>query len=448
MSTPATWAERDRAVVQHPWLDAAVTERAVIVRGEGATVWDSDGRAFLDGESAAWLTHVGHGRAELAQAARRQAEQLGHISTEGVLTNRPAIELAERLLAKAPANMARVRFASCGSEADDDAFRLARLYHARRGEPDRTWVLSLEGCFHGRCYSGAALQGFTSDMGLGPMLPRVRQVISPLRQNTARFEGADPTDHCIEALRRTIDELGAENIAAFFAEPVMAGPGMVELPADYWPRVSEVLRANGILLVFDEVVTAFGRCGDWFAANLYGVEPDIIVVAKGIASGYAPLAALLLSAEVATAITGAEGGGTYGGHAVACAVACANLDVIEAEGLVGRSAELGRRMKERLAAELAAVPVVDYVSGCGLMLGVHLTSDRATGAELVIGEEVIDSVLRDDYGVLAMYYHGSVNLVPPLVLTDAEADRIVAAVVATVRRIGPDGSLAPADGAR
>ncbi|MFJ9900674.1 aspartate aminotransferase family protein [Streptomyces sp. NPDC091280] len=448
MSTTGTWAERDRAVVQHPWLDADATERAVIVRGAGATVWDSDGRAFLDAESAAWLTHVGHGRAELAQAARRQAEQLGHISTDGVLTSRPAIELAERLLAKAPPNMARVRFANCGSEADDDAFRFVRLHHARRGEPDRTWILSLEGCFHGRCYSGAALQGFTSDMGLGPMLPQVRQVIAPLPQNTARFGGADPTEYCVEALRRTIDELGAQNIAALFAEPVMAGPGMVELPADYWPRVSEVLRANGILLVFDEVVTAFGRCGDWFAANLYGVEPDIIVVAKGIASGYAPLGALLLSAEVATALTGAEGGGSYGGHAVACAVANANLDVIEAEGLVRRSAELGRRMKERLAAELASVPVVDHVSGCGMMLGVHLTADLVSGAEPAIAEEAIDSVLRDDYGVLAMCYHGSVNLVPPLVLTDDEADRLVAAVVATVRRIGPDGSLAPLDGAR
>ncbi|WEH12856.1 aminotransferase class III-fold pyridoxal phosphate-dependent enzyme [Streptomyces sp. VNUA24] len=435
-----SWAERDLAVLQHPGMGPEDRRRTVIVRGRGATVWDSEGCEYLDAQSGAWLAHVGHARPELAEAARAQILSLEHFSTGGMFSNKPAVELAERLVEKAPDNISRVRFASCGSEADDEAFKYARLYHAVRGERSRTWVLSLEGCFHGRSYAGAALQGFTEEQGLGPMLEHVRQVVAPHAGNRALWGDGDATEYCVAELRRTIAELGAENIAALFAEAVMTGPGMAELPRDYWPRVAEVLAEHGILFVLDEVVTAFGRCGDWFAANLYGVRPDIITLAKGIASGYAPLAAILLAEGVAEAVEGADGGGSYGGHAVACAVALANIDVIEKDGLVERSADLGRRMKARLQG-LCELPVVSHVSGEGLMMGVHLTGDSEGGGPPLVEESVIDTLFEDEYGIITMYYNGVINIMPPLVTTDAEADRIVSAFFAVLRRVHPDGTV-------
>jgi adenosylmethionine-8-amino-7-oxononanoate aminotransferase len=423
-----TLAALDRAHVIHPHRRADAPETLIVVRGEGCRIWDVEGREYLDTAAGLALTQVGHGRPELAEAAAAQIRELEYYPSFWEFANPRAIELAARLAALAPGDLPKVFFTSGGSEGIEVAARMARLYHHERGEPDRTILLARHSAYHGVGYGSGSLTGFDDyHAGFAPMLPDVHHLTPPWSYRRELFGGDDATDYCVRELERTIEDFGADRIAAFVGEPVMGVAGMVTPPDDYWPRITEVLRAHGILVIADEVICAYGRTGRWFASERYGIEPDIVVSAKGITSGYLPLGAVLVSRAVAARLDlGPDGfpiGYTYTGHPTACVVALANLDLIQREGLVERAERLGQRLLAELA-PLAELQVVGEVRGAGLMLAVELVRETPAGAE--IGADA-SRYLRNRHNMIVRAHENVLSLSPPLVITDDEVDRVVAA---------------------
>lgn len=448
LETPATadLIARDRANLLHPNLPASVTDRVIMASGDGCTLVDTNGKSYLDATGGLWLAQIGHGRADLAKAASTQMEQLEYFTSFWEFSNEPAIELAERLVDIAPDSINRVYFTSGGSEGNDAAIRMARLYHHRRGDTERTWILARRNAYHGIAYGGGAATGLPiMHQGMGPHMPNVAHLTPPWTYHTEFFDGQDPVDFCVAELRATIEEIGADKIAAFVGEPIMGVAGMINPPQDYWRRIQEVLREYGILLILDEVVTAFGRIGEWFAAQYYGVEPDLIVTAKGITSGYIPLGAVLMSEAIAATLEEDYGfpiGYTYNGHPTACAVALANLDIIEREGLRARAHEIGGYLGGQLRDRLGGFDVVGEVRQVGMMLGVELVTDSVTRAPVLpLTNPPIADLIRAESGVIVRSGRNAIVLSPPLILTTGEADRIAVALEDAICRLRPDGTF-------
>ena len=436
-------AAADRQRIIHPYLPASNEERVVMVEGDGCRLRDAEGREYLDATGGLWLAQIGHGRREIAAAAAEQMERLEYFTSFWEFTNDRAIELAERLTEISPPKQTHVYFTSGGSEGNEAALKLSRYAHWCRGERDRTWILARRQAYHGVGYGSGTATGFdVYHDGFGPMLPHVRHLTQPWPYRAELFDGQDPTDFCLAELEHTIDELGGEKIAAFIGEPVMGVAGMLVPPDDYWPRVQELLRAHGITFIFDEVVSAYGRIGQWFAAEHFGVEPDIIVTAKGITSGYAPLGAVLVTDEIAATVTeeGFPMGFTYNGHPTSCAVALANLEVIESEGLLARARETGAHILERLT-ELTELPIVGEVRGVGMMHAVELVADRETRAPLPM-DAALQDVIRRETGVIVRDCQHNLVISPPLIMSLEEADEVVEAMRSVLSRTGTDGRIA------
>ena len=382
----------------------AFRERAItIVRGEGSTVWDDSGHALLDVSAALWYCNIGYGRAELADAAAAQMRELASYKTYDGFTSPQTEALAERVAEVVPLDGAKVFFTSGGGESIDTAAKLARAYWAATGKPDKHAVISRQFAYHGSNAYGTSLGGMAALTDVyGRLVPDVDQV---------------PWDDA-EALAEAIDRAGAENVAAFFAEPIIGAGGVLVPPEGYLDRIQEICREREVLLVLDEVITGFGRTGEWFATGRYGLSPDLITVAKGITSGYIPLGGVIASARVAEPFW-AEGtanvfrhGFTYAGHATACAVGLANLDVIEREGLVQRVRELEPVLADTLR-PLADHPAVAEVrTGVGLLGAVELADPSKLPA-------VIDAAY--ERGVLVRGIRGvALQVSPPFVITEDE----------------------------
>lgn len=432
----AALLELDRAHVIHPHRPKDASQPVMIVRGEGSRIWDCHGNEYLDATAGLALTHVGHGRVELAEAALEQMRALEYYPAFWEYTNPRAIELATRILELAPDGLEKVFFTSGGSEGIEAAMRMARLYHHKRGEPDRTVILARRQAYHGVGYGSGSLTGFDDyHVGFGPMLPAVRHLTPPWSCRTELFAGDDPVDYCVAELEHTIEELGADRIAAFVGEPIMGVAGMVTPPDGYWSRICELLRSRDILVVADEVISGYGRAGRWFACERYGIQPDIVVTAKGLTSGYLPLGAVLVSQAVAAQLdTGRDGfpiGYTYTGHPTACAVGLANLSLIEREGLVARADEMGELLVRRLE-PLDDHPLVDEVRGAGLMIGIELIRDGSAAADL--GAAVAQTA-RDEHRVIVRAQENVLSLSPPLTFTDEEADQAVHAICDGIERV-------------
>lgn len=435
----------DRKHLVHPHLNIGVQERTIFNRGKGCTLWDVDGREYLDATGGLWLAQIGHGREEMAEVAAKQMRRLEYFTCFWDFSNDRAIELAAKLAAMAPGDLEMSFFTSGGSEGDDAAIKTARYYHHIKGDRNRTWILSRKNAYHGLAYGGGTATGF-ADMseGTGPGLPDVFHLTPPHAYRNWYFDGQDPTDFCVAELEATISRIGAENIAAMIAEPIMGVGGMVVPPADYWRRMADVLRRNGILLIFDEVVTAFGRTGAWFASEHFGVTPDIMVTAKGMSSGYIPLGAVLMSRNVADTVRQDHGypvGYTYSGHPVACAIALENLRIIEEEDLVNKANETGHYIAEQLK-PLLDHPCVGEIRQIGLGIALELVESKETRRALPDIAIRIPDVIRQETGVIVRISSAQ-NLVlsPPLVMTRNEADRAVEAVSKVLRRVKPDGTV-------
>jgi adenosylmethionine-8-amino-7-oxononanoate aminotransferase len=423
-AAPEEIVQRDRDLLIHPYLPGAVQERIVMREGRGCRLRDIEGREYLDATGGLWLAQVGHGRPELADAAATQMRSLEYFTSFWEFSNERAIELAQRLVEISPPSVRNVYYTSGGS--------------------DRTWILARERAYHGLGYGSGSATGFELYKdGFGPMLPNFRHLTAPWPYRTELYGGHDPTDFLIDELERVIDELGPDHIAAMIGEPIMGVAGMLVPPDDYWPRVREVLDRHGILLIFDEVVTAYGRTGEWFAAQHFGVEPDMITTAKGITSGYLPLGAVLVSDEVAD-VARSEGlpvAFTYCGHPTACAVALTNLEIIEREGLLAKAREVGGYLLDELRT-LNELPIVGEVRGVGMMLAVELVADKATREPLPM-DGALHDVIRRETGVIVRDGATTLVLSPPLVMSRDEADEVVAAIRTVLARTGVDGRVRP-----
>lgn len=400
--------------VRHIVHPHAVVGRArppvVVVRGENAHIWDSDGNRYIDGTGGLWLCNVGHGRRELAEAAARQMEQLEFYASFWHFSNVPSIELAARLAALAPEGLDRVFYTSGGSEGIETAVKLARLSWFAQGETNRNLILSRGSAYHGASWLATAATG----------LPLLREGFAPLPPGFVHLTaptGGAATDDLIAELERSIVEHGPERIAAFVGEPVMGVGGVLVPPDDYWPRVEEVLRRYGILFILDEVITGFGRTGKWFAAEHWGgLRPDLLVTAKGITSGYFPLGAVLVGTRVADALEGHpfRHGFTYNGHPTGCAVALANLDIIQREELVTAAARHGARLGEALA-QLERLPVVSEARSFGMLGALDVVpADEAALADAFLAA-----------GIIVRLLGGKIVMSPPLTISDDDLEAFV-----------------------
>jgi PLP-dependent transaminase len=414
-------AELDRAHIIHPHsIVGHPAEPLVFARGLGARVWDVDGNEYIDGTCGLWQCAVGHGRSELAEAAAEQMRTLEFYASFWDFSNEPSIRLAARLAELSPPGLDRIFFTNGGSEGNETAIKLVRLAWHAQGQPDRDIVLSRKSAYHGVGSASLAATGIAPlKEGFDPLPPGFVHLSTPTSRTNA--------DDLVEELETTIADIGPERIAAFIGEPVLGVGGMIPPPEGYWPRVQDVLRRSGVLLVLDEVVTAYGRTGYWFAAERYGLDPDVIVTAKALTSGYVPMGAVLVHDRVVAMLEGTafRHGFTYNGHPVGAAVALANLDIIEREGLLERAVEIGGRMLERLkpAEEL---PGVAEVRGVGAMLGVELEAER-DGAPVAAGAR------RN--GVIVRASGQKIVMSPPLVIERDQADRIVDVLLEELRTL-------------
>ncbi|MEU1313394.1 aspartate aminotransferase family protein [Streptomyces cinnamoneus] len=440
----AQWVLTDRDRLLHPNLPGTRTDRTVMVAGRGCSVRDSEGREYLDAAAVLGVVQVGHARTEIAEAAAAQMSTLEYFHLWESMSNDKAIELAARLAGLAPPGLERVFFTSGGAEGNEIALRMARFFHHRKGQTDRTWILARKTGYHGIAYGAGSVSGLpVYHEGFGPTLPHVHHLTAPDPYQAAVHGGEDVTERCLRELRETIERIGPDRIAAMIGEPVMAVGGAVIPPPDYWPRVAELLRSHGILLILDEVVTAYGRTGHWFAAEHFGITPDILVTAKGLTSGYIPHGAVLVTEEVADTVSASTGfpiGFTYTGHPTACAVALANLDIIEREKLLDNATTIGGHLADRLA-PLKDLPVVGDVRQTGLMLGIELVADKTARTPLPTGTAPVAQALKEDEGIILRGNPRSLLINPPLVMDRATADRLADGLHAVLERVGPDGRV-------
>lgn len=350
----------------------------LIVRGEGAYVWDAEGRRLLDAGGHLGACQVGHGRREIADRIARQVLELDFIALDSGLSHPRVIELTEVLRGLVPVDDPIFSFTSSGSEANELAFKIARAYHSRRGDDRRTIVLSRDGSYHGSTFAGMAATGAPAfRVGYGPPMPGFQQVAQP---SPGRCGYCVPSEgctlRCADALEETIGELGPEHIAAVIAEPV-AILQAVKIPHDdYWARVQSICRATGVLLILDEVVTGFGRTGRLFGAEHWNIRPDLMTMAKGITSGYVPLGAVATSRRVEDAFPAPLLHlNTYAGHPVACEAALANIEIIRRERLAENAARLEPTLQASLDHLAARNARVVRITAIGLLSSIEVNTD-------------------------------------------------------------------------
>ena len=391
----------------HPFSDMAAVSangQFVLTEGRGTQVFDDRGREYLDFTAGLWFANVGHGRAEIAEAVGRQAGRLAHYSMFGDMVDEPAVSLAERVAALAPVADSRVFFTSGGSDSVDTGLKIVRRYWQVVGQPERQIVLTRDHAYHGMHWAGTKLSGLDPN----------REGWGDLGDDTVRVSWNNADD-----LAETIERVGAHRIAAFFCEPVIGAGGVRFAGDQYLKEAREVCREHDVLWVSDEVISGFGRTGDWFASGRFGIDPDLILTAKGITSGYIPMGAVIVAPRVAEPFyNGTAGvfrhGYTYSGHAVAAAAAHSNLDIIEREGLVERVRVLEGPLHEQLAS-LVEHPLVSEVrAGVGL-LGAVQVDPAVLATDPGLTSRVVMSMR--ERGVLSRaLIDGSIQVSPPFVI--------------------------------
>jgi adenosylmethionine-8-amino-7-oxononanoate aminotransferase len=430
-----TLLSEDRQHLLHSlWHPADHAEPHVWVRGQGAVLTDASGREFLDGLSCLWNVNVGHGRRELAEAAALQMESLAFVTNYAGSANVPAIQLACRLTEIAYPNLSTAFFTSGGAESTESAFKTARFYWKAKGRPEKVKVIAREFGYHGLTLAAMSATGVA---GYAKMFePRVPNFVHTVAPYAYRLASVKPGETVGQAAARMLEETilreGPDTVAAFIAEPVQGAGGIIVPPDDYFPRVREVCAKHDVLFIADEVITGFGRTGRWFALERWGVQPDILAFAKGITSGYLPLGGIMVSEPIHQAMLSVPYADrwmhayTYSGHATCCAVALRNLEILEKEGLVERAEKMGQRLLDG-ARSLLDLPAVGEVRGLGLMVAVELVADRATKAVFDPAKNVIGRVRKEleARGLFTRVVRDIILLAPPLVITEAQVDRIV-----------------------
>ena len=426
--------------VLHPWeIPTTIGEnkRTVIAEGHGVYVTDSDGHKLLDGPAGMWCVNIGHQRQEMADAISEQVMRLTY-ATPWAMTNAPAAKFAAELIKKTPGDLNNVSFVTCGSTAVDSAVRFMHFYNNCLGRVTKKKVISRAMGYHGSTFVGGTLSGKPLDRHNIDFADGLcHQISSPNAHD--RVEGQSVEDFCtekVDELENAILKLGADNVGMFIAEPVLASGGVIVPPDGYFKRCKEVCEKYDVLFVADEVVTAFGRLGHWFASeDVFGVIPDMITTAKGLTSGYIPMGALFISDRLIDQIKETEGGEdsfpngyTYSGHPVAAAAGLKNLEIIEREGLLENARMVGEYFQTRLR-ELLDIPMVTEVRGVGLMGAVDcLNSGTSTGDMRDIGYDIgarIDKHCQE-LGLIVRPLVSMCIMSPPLTITKAQIDEMLA----------------------
>lgn len=449
---------RDAAHHMHPFSDTGALNREgvrVITGAEGVWLTDSDGNRYLDGMAGLWCCQVGHGRDEIADAVNRQMRELDYYNTFFKTSHPPVIALSEKLAELSPPQFNRVFFTSSGSEANDTVFRMVRTYWDLMGKPEKKTIIGRWNGYHGSTLAGTSLGGMAAMHGQGDLpVPGVHHIAQPYWFG----EGGDmsPDEFGVWAageLERAIDRIGEDKVAAFIAEPVQGAGGVIIPPDTYWPEVSRICRERGILLVADEVICGFGRLGSWFGSQHYGIEPDLMPIAKGLSSGYLPIGGVMVADRVADAFIEKGGeffhGYTYSGHPACCAAALANLEIMQREKLVERVADdIGPYLQAKWRA-LGDHPLVGEARMVGLVGALELVPARGDRSRKFASVGEAGTLCRDlcfDNGLVMRAVRDSMIISPPLVLSHEEADDMIARIVRTLDQthaaLKKDGRLA------
>jgi putrescine aminotransferase len=449
--------EMDRKHFIHPYTDFSVFEKEgsqIISGASGVHVTDAQGQKYLDAIAGLWCVNIGHGREEMADAIRDQVVQMQYFNPFGHSTNEPAALLADKLAKLAPENLNHVFFSTGGSTANDIAVRLAHYFFEQRGMPQKKKIISRIDGYHGSTYFAASLTGIAgTKIGFNSIADDIIHHVSAANMYRAP-DGMDEGAYCDYLVREFSDrvaQLGPGNIAAFIAEPIMGAGGVLVAPENYHRRMLEVCKENDILYIADEVVTGFGRIGEWFVSDtLYDCQPDIIVSAKGISSGYIPLGATLISDEIYAEISRpqVEGGAltlgfTYSGHAVACAAALKNIEIIERENLCQHVRDTGPSFLQQLQV-LRDLPIVGDVRGSHYMVGIELVANkqRKQGFESTVGsaQRVFKRCLNR--GLIIRPVGNVIVLSPPLTFSQAHCQEVAATLYDSINETSAELKVA------
>lgn len=439
-------AALDRAHALHPWthFESFARDGALVIeRGKGCSLWDSNGREYLDAVGGLWCTNIGLGRREMADAIAAQAEKLAFSNTFVDMTNGPAALLSAKLAELAPGDLNHVHFTTGGSTAIDSAYRMVAYYQRCAGRPDKTHVIARDSSYHGSTFVTISIGKRAGDKvpEFAYISDGIHHVSAPdcYRAIGMRTE-AEFCDDLVAEFEAKIMEIGPEKVGGFFAEPIQASGGVVVPPEGYLKRMAQICRKHDILFIADEVVTAFGRLGHWFASwDEFGVQPDIICSAKGLSSGYQPIGAIIFSDRIWDAMQGDRwyaSGFTYAGHPVACAAALKNIEIIEREGLLDHATQIGSYFEAQLAT-LEDLAIVGDVRGRKLMMCVENVADKATKAllpdELDVGKRISNAAEARGLMVRPI---GHLNVMsPPLIITESQVDFVTETLRASIEEV-------------
>lgn len=460
MTTPAT-ANRpdlealDRQYLFHPFTALADHERngpLVIVKGEGVWLTDNHGERYIDGMAGLWCVNVGYGRPEMAEALHRQALTLPYYHSFSSMATDTPILLAERVIERAPAGMSKVFFGNSGSDANDTQVKLVWYYNNVRGKPEKKKIIARRRGYHGVTLASASLTGQPgAHAGFDLPLPFVRHTTPPHRLWEAEPGMSDEAfvGKLVADLEALIVAEGPDTVAAMIMEPVMGAGGVIVPPKGYYPAIKAVLDRYDVLAIADEVISGFGRLGAWFGSELLDFQPDLMTVAKGITSAYVPLSACIVSEKVWRTIV--EGGAKYGvfghgytysAHPLAAAAALANLDIIEADGLIPQAAARGRFLHERLQAAFADHPLVGEIRGTGLVGAVEFVASRdpmtAFDPSLKVAGRIVKAALARGLITRALPNADTISFSPPFVISEEETASMVDRARAAVDQVADE----------
>jgi putrescine aminotransferase len=433
----AELAALDEAHLIHPLYHPLAQKNAIILeRGEGVWLTDVNGNRYIDGLSSLWNVNAGHGRRELAEAAAEQMSRLAFNNSYTGYANPPSIQLAKRIVDLAPGDLNAVFFTSGGGESNESAFKMARYYHSIRGKPEKFKIISRHDAYHGVTTSALAATGMSIYWEhFGPRTPGFFHALAP---DPYRLGDGDPeacAQQALDSIEEIVEMEGANTVAAVIAEPIQGAGGVIIPPPAYLRGLRDLCDRHDMLFITDEVITGFGRTGTWFGMEHFGVQPDIMSFAKGVTSGYIQLGGIAISARLQQVLadqpltTRWMHAYTYSAHPAACAVALANIDLIEREGLVANAARMGERLAAGLR-EIGEMPIVGDARSFGLLGRVEVVADKATKQPFEVSQGVgnrIIAALRAR-GVLTRNRNDIICIAPPLCINDEEMDTLLAAL--------------------
>lgn len=438
--TTSEWQQADVDNYLHPFTDYKSLQKekaAIITQGKGCYVWDNDGNKYLDGLAGLACVNIGYGREEIAQVAAKQINTLSYFNSFFKASNKPAIQLAEKLVEITPKGLNHVFYANSGSEANDTALRMVRNYWALEGRPEKQIMIAREMAYHGSTVAAGALSGMPPMHEQAAVVEGIEHIQCPYQFAYGRGLSEEEFGKLAASwLEEKIQALGADKVAAFIAEPVQGAGGGKIPPKNYFFEVQKICKKYDVLLVVDEVICGFGRTGNWFASETFDIEQiDLMCLAKGVTSGYVPLSACMVNDRIANTLIDKGGeffhGFTYSGHPLCCAIALENIRIIEEEKLVEKVAsETGPYLAGKLAT-LADHDLVGEVRSSGLIAAVELVRDNKTLQPLSQDMDEIDSlceVFRGfclQQGIIVRPIHSTVMMTPPLIISTEEIDFLI-----------------------